>query len=107
MPRLKLYHTKSERREANRIKNKQFYNKHQKEILYSKQVKHDEENKAVYREEVIACKQRKYERQKQKGKGAILVEATGTKESVSTMSERLALCLNELESKLDVMKAEH
>ncbi|KAJ8091794.1 hypothetical protein PM082_021029 [Marasmius tenuissimus] len=107
MPRSKLYHTKAERQEANRVKNKRFYNKHRKDILYLKQVKRDEENREAYRDIVQARKKRKEERGKQQAKRPTSVEITSTKEPVVAMSERLDLCLSELESKLDGMKEEH
>ncbi|KAK1216064.1 hypothetical protein PQX77_021314 [Marasmius sp. AFHP31] len=107
MPRLKLYHTKAERREANRIKNKRFYNKHRKDILYSKQLKRDEERREIYRETIQTCKKRKDEREKQPTKKLSSIGITPTKEPGLSVQERLSLCLSELETKLDAMKAEH
>ncbi|KAL0572361.1 hypothetical protein V5O48_009596 [Marasmius crinis-equi] len=46
MPRRKLYHTKAQLREANRIKNRRFYDKNRAEILDSRRVKRETEQKA-------------------------------------------------------------
>ncbi|KAL0061497.1 hypothetical protein AAF712_011640 [Marasmius tenuissimus] len=74
MPRPKIYHTKAERREANRVKNRLFYKKcapfchpkpnfntiprHRSDILKSKQVKREEEKEAIKQHEIRHRKKR-------------------------------------------------
>ncbi|KAJ8093369.1 hypothetical protein PM082_020226 [Marasmius tenuissimus] len=59
MPRPKIYRTTAERREANRVKNRLFYDKHRSEILKSKQVKRDTEKEAVKQREIHDRKKRR------------------------------------------------
>ncbi|KAL0057315.1 hypothetical protein AAF712_016049 [Marasmius tenuissimus] len=123
MPRPKLYRTKAERREANRAKNKRFYNRYisvlssgsdseivlrnRKEILRLKQDKRDEENRAFERESTRIRKKRKAEREKQDSRKP----QDKVKDPVSTLqsavSEGLNLCINELERKVEDLKERH
>ncbi|KAK1227509.1 hypothetical protein PQX77_009485 [Marasmius sp. AFHP31] len=109
MPRPKLYHTKAERREANRVKNKRFYRKNKEEILYSKQVRRDELNRAIQCEEIKVRKKRRDAREIQKKKGIPAVEATQVheKKPVSTVPTAQDLRLRELEDRLKAMKVEY
>ncbi|KAJ8074740.1 hypothetical protein PM082_022183 [Marasmius tenuissimus] len=64
MPCLKLYTTKAQQQEANRSKNKRFYDKNCLEILDSKKDKRLQERRAQETREIRECKKRR-ERSKQ------------------------------------------
>ncbi|KAK1218217.1 hypothetical protein PQX77_019101 [Marasmius sp. AFHP31] len=109
MPRPKLYHSKAERREANRVKNKQFYNKNKKDILYSKQVKRDELNRAIQCQEIDIRKKRRRARETQaKRKPTVEIhKAQLDKKAASAEPTGQELCLRELEDRLKTMKLAH
>ncbi|KAL0566398.1 hypothetical protein V5O48_015622 [Marasmius crinis-equi] len=59
MPRPKLYSSIAQRREANRLKNKRFYEKNRTKILKAKKLKRENEQQAQEREEIRQRKKRK------------------------------------------------
>ncbi|KAK1233848.1 hypothetical protein PQX77_002975 [Marasmius sp. AFHP31] len=105
MPRPKLYHTKAERREANRVKNQRFYNKNKTEILQFKQVKRHELNRALQSQEIEIRKKRRHVRETHKKKVPMVeVAETLPSEPVPTAQES---CLRELEDRLNIMTLEY
>ncbi|KAK1223139.1 hypothetical protein PQX77_013993 [Marasmius sp. AFHP31] len=87
MPRPKLYHTKAECCEANRLKNQRFYNKNKTEILHFKQVKRQELDRALKSHEIEIRKKRQHMRDTQRKKVPMVEVAeteTQPSEPVST-----------------------
>ncbi|KAJ8087484.1 hypothetical protein PM082_006315 [Marasmius tenuissimus] len=108
MPRPKLYHTKAERKEANRVKNKRFYNKHRSDILSNKLLKREEQNKAIEKEGIRLRKKRREVREKEKQRELLQRrESTEVNEEVSTKTERLSGCIKTLEGQLVQMKKDY
>ncbi|KAL0566106.1 hypothetical protein V5O48_015912 [Marasmius crinis-equi] len=85
MARPKLYFTKAERREANRVKNRRFYDKHRSEVLDMRKLKRAEEHKV--HEEKERNRRLKREAQKEKQKRKLMAKAA----TEQAKEDRLAL----------------
>ncbi|KAK1218523.1 hypothetical protein PQX77_011589 [Marasmius sp. AFHP31] len=112
MPRPKLYHSKAERQEANRVKNKRFYKKHCKDILLYKQEKRDAENRTIEIQRTQTRKKRQIERDSERKEKTSPIpiralEKKAPKDPMSMLSTNLKLCISELELKLEEHKQEH
>ncbi|KAL0057669.1 hypothetical protein AAF712_015682 [Marasmius tenuissimus] len=64
MPRPKIYHTRAERREAHREKNKRHYAKNRDDILQRKRNTREADRKALELQEIAERKKRKAERER-------------------------------------------
>ncbi|KAK1217082.1 hypothetical protein PQX77_020266 [Marasmius sp. AFHP31] len=102
MSRPKLYHTKAEHREANRVKNKRFYDKNKTQILHCKQVKRQEFNRALQSQEVEIRKKRRRVRETQRKK--VEVAVTQPSEPVPTAQDSR---LRELEEQLNMITLDY
>ncbi|KAK1219021.1 hypothetical protein PQX77_018273 [Marasmius sp. AFHP31] len=110
MPRPRLYHTKEQRREANRVKNRSFYNKHKSDILTSKKLQREKDRRAAEKEEISLRKKRREQREKRGPKEGsqattttTTVEQSGTDGSVTALKDRLST----LDAQLLGMKAKY
>ncbi|KAJ8088986.1 hypothetical protein PM082_014233 [Marasmius tenuissimus] len=102
MPRRKLYNTKEQRREANRRKNKLFYDKNRSAILESKKEKRVQERQAQEKRDI---QQRKKHREQRKRAGKV-DERIDQEQSAFIVPNRVEVA-KELEARLERLQQQY
>ncbi|KAL0058929.1 hypothetical protein AAF712_014372 [Marasmius tenuissimus] len=103
MSRPKLYTTEAQRREANRIKNKRFYDQNRLKILDSKHNKRVQERHAQEQDEIQERKKRR-ERSNREKKGGLTTGIEPLEESISPTPVNIE---KEIEDRLEALKGQY